>query len=134
MDGWGVSDALAGAETNLAARRNDAVPSHIVTYTQRPKRPPRKRKGVAVTRLAIVRRVKTAALPTGGKPEPAAPPPPANDDRKPPRPGARKPAIVTSTSRKRVKLLRADEPDDPEAAARIRAWLEHAKWGRGPAR
>ena len=43
----------------------------------------------------------------------------ANDDRKP--------AIVTTTSRKRVKLLRADKRpaervDDPEAAAKMRAW------------
>ena len=58
-------------------------------------------------------------------------PPPANGDRKS--------AIVTTTSRKRLKLLHAEErtaqrDDDPEAAAEMRAWLERAKWGRGPAR
>jgi hypothetical protein len=56
---------------------------------------------------------------------------PADDDRKP--------AIVTTTSRKRLKLLRAEEPlaqrdNEPEAAARMRAWLERAKWGHGPSR
>jgi hypothetical protein len=74
--------------------------------------------------------VKAPRLPTAGqpKPEPAVPPPPANDDRKPPRAGARKPAIITTTSRKRVKLERAEraaEPDDdPEATARVRAFLD----------
>ena len=58
-------------------------------------------------------------------------PPPANDERKP--------AIVTTTSRKRLRLLRAEEPpaqrdDGREAAARMRAWLERAKWGHGPSR
>jgi len=38
------------------------------------------------------------------------------------------------TSRKRARLLQAAEPlpDDPEADAAMRAWLERAKWGRGP--
>jgi hypothetical protein len=27
----------------------------------------------------------------------------------------------------------AAEPDDPEADAAMRAWLERAKWGHGPA-
>jgi hypothetical protein len=104
--------------------------TRIVTYVHRPKRPPKKRKAVAITGPAIVRKVKgAAALPSGGKPEPAVPPPPANDDRKPPRPGARKPAIVTSTSRKRAKLERAEkraaEPDDdPEADARVKAFFD----------
>ena len=68
--------------------------------------------------------------------------PPANDDRKPatlPTAGKRG-AIVTTTSRKRGKLARAsfqngkiaEQPEDPEAAAAMRAWLERAKWGRGP--
>jgi hypothetical protein len=47
-------------------------------------------------------------------------PPPANGDRKP--------TIVTTTSRKRLKLLRAEErpaqrDDDPEAMARVRAFF-----------
>jgi hypothetical protein len=46
-------------------------------------------------------------------------------------------AIVTTTSRKRLKLLRAEErsaqrDDDPATAARMRAWPERAKWGHGP--
>jgi hypothetical protein len=96
----------------------------IVTTVHRPKRPARKRKPVAITG------VKASRLPTLGqqKPEPAAPPPPANDDRKPPRPGARKPSIITTASRKRSKLERAAEraaePDgDPEATVRVRAFL-----------
>ena len=47
------------------------------------------------------------------------------------------PAIVTTTSRKQLKQRRAagapDDADDPEAAAAMRAWLEKAKWGWGPA-
>jgi hypothetical protein len=103
-------------------------------------RPPKKRKAIAIAGPAVVRKAKVVRLPSGGKakPEPAAPPPPANDDRKLPPPGARKPAIVTTTSRKRTKLLRAEQatepqPDDAEADAAMRAWLERAKWGHGPA-
>jgi hypothetical protein len=102
--------------------------TRIVTTAYRPKRP-RKRKAVALAVPAVVRKVKGAALPTGGKPEAASPPPPVNDDSQPPRPGARKPAIVTTTSRKRAKLLRfeqAAEPEDPEATARVRAFLDKA--------
>jgi len=108
-----------------------AMPTRIVTYVHRPKWPPRKRKAVASAGPAVVRKVKTPRLPTAGppKPEPAAPPPPANDDRKPsPRAGARKPAIVTSTSRKRTRLLRFEQPaepdDDPEATARVKAFFD----------
>jgi hypothetical protein len=55
-------------------------------------------------------------------------PTPAND--------ARKPAIATSISRKRTRLLsaaQASAPDDLEADTAMRAWLERAKWG-GPVR
>jgi hypothetical protein len=83
----------------------DSSRTRIVTYVHRPKRPPRKPKAVAITGPAIVRKVKGAGVPASGKLELAAPPPPANDDRKPSPPGARKPAIVTSTSRKRARLL-----------------------------
>jgi hypothetical protein len=60
---------------------------------------------------------------------------PANDDRKL---ATAKPTIVTTTSRKQRKLdresrRREDRLEDPqEAAARIRAWLEKAKWDKGP--
>jgi hypothetical protein len=59
-------------------------------------------------------------------------PPPVNDDRKP---AEKKSAIVTTTSRKKMKLERRqeDRPEDPDAASAMRAWLERAKWGRGPA-
>jgi hypothetical protein len=44
------------------------------------------------------------------------------------------PAIVTTTSKKRLKLLRAErretEPDDPEMVA----WIRRAMLGHGPAR
>ena len=63
-------------------------------------------------------------------------PPPAR--RQPARAGSCREA-ATSISRKRARLQRAEpaaepEPDDPEAAAAMRAWLERAKWGHGPAR
>jgi hypothetical protein len=107
--------------------------ARIVTTAYRHKRPPRKRKAVAIVGPAIVRkRNKADAVP----PTPAEDhTPPANDDRKPPPPGARKPAIVTTASRKRATLIRAEqaaEPNNPEADAAMRAWLERAKSGRGP--
>ena len=112
------------------------MPSRIVTTAYRPKRPPRKRKAVAIAGPAIVRKVKASRIAAAGrqKPEPAVPPPPANDDRKPPRPGARKPAIVTTTSRKRARLLRTEraaEPDDPEADARVKAFFARTIRPRG---
>jgi hypothetical protein len=69
---------------------------------------------VAITGPAIVRKVKGAGVPASRKLELAAPPPPANDDRKPSPPGARKPAIVTSTSRKRARLLPSERAADPD--------------------
>jgi hypothetical protein len=105
----------------------------IVTTAYRPKRPPKKRKAVAITVPAIVRkRSKTDAVPP---PPTEDRPTPANDDRKPPRPGARKPAIVATVSRKRTKLRRAEEQaepdDDPEATARMRAFLARMIRPRG---
>ena len=44
------------------------------------------------------------------------------------------PAIVTSASKRRHAQPPAEtEETDPEAAAAMRAWLERAKWGHGPA-
>jgi hypothetical protein len=104
----------------------------IVTSTYRYKRPPRKRQATPLAGPAVVTR------PTGTpKSEPTAvtAPPSANDDRKPD--AAQKPAIVTTASGKQAKLDRArrqdDRPEDPNASAVMRAWLEKAKWGRGPA-
>jgi hypothetical protein len=96
----------------------------VVTTAYRPKRP-RKRKAVAIAGPAIVRKRGRAAAVV--PPDRGEKPTPANDDRKP--------AIATSISRKRSRLQRAEpEPDDPEADAAMRAWLERAKWGHGPAR
>jgi hypothetical protein len=101
--------------------------TRIVTTVHRPKRPARKRKAVALAGPAIVRATKRR----GPEPEPA------NDDAPAkPVPPAVKRAIATSISRKRARLARTaePEPDDPEADALMRAWLERAKWGHGPAR
>ena len=117
--------------------------TRIVTTSYRYKRPPRKRKPVAIEAPAIVTTKSSrhpvlgetaaevmmllAPTPERGAVQPSTPrcaarvePAPANDDRKP--------AIVTTTSKKQLKLLRADkratEPDnDPEAAARVKAFF-----------
>jgi hypothetical protein len=132
--------------------------TRIVTTHYRYKRPPRKRKAVALEAPAIVTaKGSRRPPPVGGKGEAAAEvrlhaptpvregavqpstpreaarvitPPhhsasPANDDRKP--------AIVTATSKKQLKLLRADKrapttDGDPE----MRAWLLRAMQGRWP--
>jgi hypothetical protein len=45
------------------------------------------------------------------------------------------PAIVATTSLKRLKLLRAERaPAGTAGDPELRAWLERAKWGHGPAR
>jgi hypothetical protein len=118
--------------------------TRIVTTPYRYKRPPRKRKAVALDIPAVVTaksrrrpvggteeaaaKVPMTARTTGQQAQPSTPreaarviaPPPANNDRKP--------AVVTTTSKKRLKLLRTDkraaEPDnDPEATARVKAFF-----------
>jgi hypothetical protein len=95
--------------------------TRIVITAYRYKPPPRKRK-LALAGPAVITRANKRGDPS--KPAPAA----------------AKPAIVTTTSRKRVKLLRAEGGQqswtnpDHEADAAMRAWLERAKWGHGPAR
>ena len=102
--------------------------TRIVTTHYRYKPPPRKRKAVALKGPVIVRkRGRADAAPPPDEPEPAAPPP-ANDDA-PAKPApAAKSAIATSISRKRTKFLRtepaAEPDDDPEATARVRAFLD----------
>ncbi len=129
--------------------------ARIVTTTYRYKRPPRKRKAVALEVPVIVatkrsrRSMERAAAEVGllnrpaihdGAAQPSTPrdaerdyavtaPPPANDDRKS--------AIVTTTSRKRLKLQRAEErsaqrDDDPEAMARVRAFFARNVRPGGP--
>lgn len=92
------------------------MPSRIVTYVRRPKQAPRT-KTVPSAGLAVV-----------------TPPHPANDYRRP----ADGTANVTTASRKQMKLERVsrrqeNHAEDPETAATMRAWMEKAKWGRGPA-
>ena len=72
--------------------------TRIVTYAHRYKRPP-KRKPVTIEGPAIVRKQARADV---TRPKPADEPTPTNDDRKLPPPGARKSAIVTIRSKKRV--------------------------------
>ena len=99
-------------------------PTRTVTTTYRYKRPAKKRKAVAIAGPAIV----TRATSPRRKPAPAAPSPANDDAPAKPAPAAAKPAIVTTTSRKRAKLQRSEqaaEPDDdPEATARVRAFLD----------
>jgi hypothetical protein len=131
------------------------VTVRIVTTTYRYKRPPKKRKAVALEVPVIVAAKKNrrpelrrAAAEVGllncpaihdGAAQPSTPrdaerdravtSPPANDDRKS--------AIVTTTSRKRLKLQRAEErsaerDDDPEAMARVRAFFARNVRPGGP--
>jgi hypothetical protein len=113
--------------------------TRIVTTAYRYKRPPRKRKAVALEVPVIVatkksrRSMERAAAEVGllncpaihdGAAQPSTPRDAERD--------CAVTAIVTTTSRKRLKLLRAEEPpaqrdDDSEAAAEMRAWLERAK-------
>jgi hypothetical protein len=96
--------------------------ARIVTTAYRPKRPARKRKAVAIKAAIVTPRM------THRKPAPDAPAP-ANDDAPSKAvPAAAKPAIITTTSRKRARLQRAvqaaEPDDDPEATARVRAFLD----------
>ena len=113
----------------LSSRTHDP----IVTTSYRYKRPGKKRKAVALQGPAVVRKSAAGPVEPGDQSNFDAastevPQQPANEDRRP--------AIATSISRKRARLQRAEpaepEPDDPEADAAMRAWLERAKWGHGP--
>jgi hypothetical protein len=114
----------------------------IVTTAYRYKPPPRKRKAVPLAGPAVV--TKRAQLPKAApdavtRRDRVAAPPPANDDRKAATSShdATKSAIVTTAGQKQAKLDRArrqdDRPEDPGASAAMRAWLERAMRGRGPA-
>ena len=81
------------------------MPSAIVTTTYRSKRPPRKKKPVVLIESAIARAT------------------PANGDRKS--------AIVTA--RRPTRTKRATEPpEDPEADARVKAFLARMVRTGGP--
>jgi hypothetical protein len=129
--------------------------TRIVTTTYRYKRPPKKRKAVALEVPAIVttkrsrRSMERAAAevvsrsPRRSKDGAAQPTTPRDAERDyavtapPPANGDRKSAIVTTTGRKRLKLLRADERsaqryEDPEAMARVRAFFARNVRPGGP--
>jgi len=129
--------------------------TRIVTTTYRYKRPPKKRKAVALEVPVIVatkrsrRSMERAAAEAVSRlprhdnraAQPTTPrdaerdyavtaPPPANGDRK-------SAIVTTTTSRKRLKLLRADQrsaqrDDDPEAMARVRAFFARNVRPGGP--
>ena len=105
---------------NQGQARPPAALARIVTTHYRYKPPLKKGKAVAIAGPAIVRKgvAKPAALPVEAPDR--LPEQSANDDHKP--------TIVTTISRKRAKLERAEraaEPDDdPEATARVRAFLD----------
>ena len=99
--------------------------TRVVTSTYRRKRPPRKRKAPAPAGPAVVGKVKAAALPTGGKNKPAA----ANHDRKP-APVSDNGCGRRSSPRDQPQAgeapahrAAAEPDDDPEATARVRAFL-----------
>jgi hypothetical protein len=112
--------------------------TRIVTCAHRPKRPPQKKQAAPLAGPAAVTR---RAWEPEAVPAAVTGPPPANDDRKAATSAhdATKSAIVATTSRKQQKLRREaraledHHPDDPEAPAAMRAWLERAMRGRGPA-
>ena len=86
-----------------------------------------KRKAALDVPVVVRKRGRADAVPPPDEPEPTAPPP-ANDDSTPAPAPAAKPAIATSISRKRPRFLRteqaAEPDDDPEATARVRAFLD----------
>jgi hypothetical protein len=71
-----------------------------------------------------------SSTPRGAERDRAVTPPAADDDRPV--------VIISTTSRKRLKRLRADDrhdhADHGDHHPDIRAWLERAKWGHGPSR
>lgn len=102
--------------------------TRIVTTTYRYKRPPWKQQAVSLAGPAVVtrraRKPETERVgQTSAEPTAVTAPPPANDDRKP--------AIVTAAPRRGRKGKVWQDGGPPDAA--MRAWLEKAKWGRGPA-
>jgi hypothetical protein len=95
----------------------------IITTHYRYKRPPRKRKAVALEAPSIVRKFAARAAKSADDVDPATLP--ASDDRKS--------AIVTTTSRKRLELLRAEKRTvNPDGDPEMRTWLLRAMQGRWP--
>ena len=129
---------LAGGQgrrvTGLPARSTDhrdlrTMPSAIVTTTYRYKRPPRKKKLVVLTGSAIVTPERKAHTPAAG-PQASGSAivrrvKAGNDNRSAERPSA----IVTS---KRGRKPPAEPEDDPEADARVKAFLARMVRPGGP--
>ena len=101
------------------------MPTRIVTSTYRYKRPPRKKKPQAIAGPVIVTPRKRAPSPTDGPNlQPPVAPSPANDDG--PEPGTppqqgKKLAIVTTS--KRGRRPKPEPEIDPEAEARVKAFV-----------
>src|SRR5690349_18051733 len=100
------------------------MPTRIVTYVHRPKRPPRKRKTTALAAPAVVRkRSRNDAAP----PRPADNhPTPANDDREPPPPGVRKTAPLATAP---PRIVTAHRPNASQASAPDLSPEEHQQRG-----
>ena len=94
--------------------------TRIVRTAYRLQRPPRKQQAALLAGPAVVTKRDRRPKAT---PAAVTAPPPANDDRKP--------AIVTAAPRRGRKGKVWQDGGPPDAA--MRAWLEKAKWGRGPA-
>ena len=91
--------------------------TRIVTTTYRYKRPPRKRKAVALELPAIVRAGRKAEVrQNSAEPPPVSPAPPTNDDRKP--------AIVTARPGRRYAAV----PDLPPEEVQRRGEAAGALW------
>jgi hypothetical protein len=108
-----------------APRRAMERPSTPIVTTKRSRRSTVWGKGKAAAEVLRAPVQEGTAQPSTPRAAERVPATPANDDRKP--------AIVTTTSRKRTKLLRAekramDTDGDPE----MRAWLLRAMQGRWP--
>ena len=110
--------------------------SRIVTYAHRQKRPPRKLKAIVLD----VRVVAPAIKPGNDNRAELAPQPPTVTSQKRvkrKRVSKAKPAAINAaaivTAKKLGRRQRLERPRNEVETARIVAWLEQAKWGRGPA-
>jgi hypothetical protein len=96
----------------------------IVTTAYRYKRPPKRKAPVVLPDPVVVtaKRHRPGGEKAASEPKDPVATAPAKAERKP--------AIVTVTSRKRLKMMRQDRAQapgadvDPEVTARIRAWLK----------
>jgi hypothetical protein len=88
------------------------MPNRIVTHAYRPKRPPRKKRAVALPVPAVVRRVAKPRDDTTAAPRPVT--------------SGRKSAIVSTTSKRDGIARRGERADDgQEASPEIKAFFAH---------